>query len=382
MKRVFLIVLDSLGIGALPDAATFRDEGSDTLRAITPLCNGRLNTLTDLGLFAIDGTPDVEHCTPKASLARLLEMSAGKDTTIGHWELAGVVSHSPLPTYPDGFPQEILAPFIEQTGRDVLCNLPYSGTEVIRDYGEEQMKTGKWIVYTSADSVFQIASHEEIIPLEELYRACEIARKLLTGKHAVGRVIARPYTGEPGNFTRTKNRHDYSLAPPSETMLDLVKANGLDVIGIGKIRDIFAGRGLTEHLKSGNNAEGMAQLDRVVVRDFSGLCFCNLVDFDMIYGHRNDVRGYADALCAFDEWLNGFLPKLQKDDLLIVTADHGCDPSTPSTDHSREAVPCLVYSKEISPKNFGTRSTFSDVAATVLDFLDVKHLFLHANSLL
>ncbi|MBQ2253448.1 MAG: phosphopentomutase [Clostridia bacterium] len=382
MKRVFLIVLDSLGIGALPDAASFGDQGSDTLKAITPLCDGRLDTLTSLGLYCIDGTPRIEPNPPRARVARLLEMSAGKDTTIGHWELAGVTSPSPLPTYPCGFPNEILDPFIKKTGREVLCNLPYSGTEVIRDYGEEQMKTGKWIVYTSADSVFQIASHEEIIPLEELYRACDTARALLCGKHAVGRVIARPYTGEPGNFTRTKNRHDYSLAPPSETMLDLVKANGFDVIGIGKIRDIFAGRGLTEHIPSANNSEGMNQLDVAVARDFHGLCFCNLVDFDMIYGHRNDVHGYADALCAFDQWLNGFLPKLQKDDLLIVTADHGCDPSTPSTDHSREAVPCLVYSKEISPKNLGTRSTFSDVAATVLDFLDVKHPFLHANSLL
>ncbi len=381
MKRVFLIVLDSLGIGELPDAARFSDEGSNTLLSILPYCEQNLASLKQLGLLSIDGigSPEAPHT---ARIARLTEASSGKDTTIGHWELAGIVSRTPLPTYPNGFPDEILNQFSILTGREVLCNLPYSGTEVIHDYGEEHRKSGKWIVYTSADSVFQIAAHEETIPLDELYSACEIARNLLQGKNGVGRVIARPFTGKFPHFTRTKNRHDYSLAPPGKTMLDYISEAGKEVIAIGKIRDIFAGSGISKHLPTASNNDGMHALDDVIHSKFNGLCFCNLVDFDMIYGHRNDAKGYANALSEFDRWLHSFLPKLQKEDLLIITADHGCDPKTSSTDHSREYVPCILYSPEITPQNLGTRPTFSDVAATVLDFLELPSCFPHANSML
>lgn len=381
MKRVFLIVLDSLGIGELPDAARFSDTGSNTLASILPFCHDRLRALKELDLFAIDGISKQAEPT-KARVARLAEKSAGKDTTIGHWELAGIISPDPLPTYPQGFPDEILDKFSRLTGRGILCNRPYSGTEVIRDYGEEHRKSGKWIVYTSADSVFQIAAHEAVIPLSELYSACEIARDLLQEKHGVGRVIARPFVGEFPNFIRTKNRHDYSLTPPKSTLLDYIQAAEMDVIAIGKIRDIFVGRGITKHLPTGSNLDGMRALDEVIETDFNGLCFCNLVDFDMIYGHRNDALGYANALLEFDRWLGTFLPKLRQNDLLIITADHGCDPQTPSTDHSREYVPALLYSPEIEPANLGTRPSFSDVSASVLDFLDLENPFSHATSLL
>ncbi len=386
MKRVFLIVLDSLGIGEMADAKGYNDEGSNTLAAILPFCLGGLPTLEKLGLFCIDGTPDLPSSTPFAPpfarVARLTEQSAGKDTTLGHWELAGVVSKRPLPTYPNGFPEEIIRAFCESTGRGVLCNRPYSGTEVIHDYGEEHRKSGDWIVYTSADSVFQIAAHEEIIPLEKLYEACQIARELLKGAHGVGRVIARPFRGTFPNFVRTEHRHDFSLKPPHNTMLDVLRQKGLDTLAIGKIYDIFAGCGITEHFPTASNEEGMRTLDTLLTRGFHGLTFCNLVDFDMIYGHRNDAVGYAAALQTFDRWLSDFLPKLGKEDLLIVTADHGCDPQTPSTDHSREYVPCLVYQAGIAGKNLGTRNTFSDVAATVLHHLDLPSPFSHAKSLL
>lgn len=381
MKRVFLIVLDSLGIGELPDAAKFGDAGSHTLKALLDYLPTPLSTLNKLGLFAIDGSPK-PSTSHTARIARLTEQSAGKDTTIGHWELAGLISHTPLPTYPEGFPQEILSAFCEKTGRGILCNLPYSGTQVLLDYGEEHVNSKKFIVYTSADSVFQIAAHEDVIPLPELYRACETARALLTGKHAVGRVIARPFVGTYPNYTRTQNRHDYSLLPPQKTMLDHLKENGKDVIAIGKINDIFASRGITDYRKTGNNREGMAMLDKVIREEFNGLCFCNLVDFDMVYGHRNDAQGYASALSEFDTWLERFLPKLDEDDLLILTADHGCDPATPSTDHSREYVPCIVYSKTITPENLKTRDSFSDVAATVFNHLNLQNPFPHAKTLL
>ncbi len=375
-KRAFLIVLDSFGIGAMPDAARFGDEGSNTLGAIRKSPAFDCPTLTRMGLFDIDGVEPVENPpAPIATRARMTERSGGKDTTIGHWEIAGLVTPDPMPTYPDGFPAEVLEEFTRRTGYGVLCNKPYSGTDVIRDFGEEHLATRKLIVYTSADSVFQIAAHERIVPIEELYRICEIARDLLTnafdGKHAVGRVIARPFEGEHP-FKRTARRHDYSLTPPAPTMMDLIRDAGMDTIAVGKITDIFAGQGVTETLRTANNAEGMATTAAVAARDFRGLCFTNLVDFDMVYGHRNDIEGYAAAMTAFDNWLSEFLPTLGENDLLLITADHGCDPATPSTDHSREYTPLLVYSPLLQPRNLGTRDTFADIAATVLAFLGVE----------
>ena len=376
MKRIFLIVLDSFGIGAMPDAESFGDVNVNTLAscASSPLLN--IPTMISAGLGNIDGVsclPRVE--SPMGAYARLRETSMGKDTTIGHWEIAGVVSPQPLPTYPQGFPQEVLDAFTEATGRGCLCNLPYSGTDVIRDYGQEHLDTGKWIVYTSADSVFQIAAHEELVPLEELYDACRKARALLRGKHGVGRVIARPFVGDAvSGFRRTPNRHDYSLEPPKETMLDAIKAAGLDSIGVGKINDIFAGQGTTEYVYNKSNANGMEHTDRYAAQDFKGLCFVNLVDFDMTFGHRRDIGGYAQALTEFDSWLSGFLPKLGQEDLVMITADHGCDPGyTATTDHTREYVPLLVLGKAVKPGNLGTRSSFADIAATVTELLGVPY---------
>ena len=374
-KRVFLIVLDSCGIGHMPDAAGFGDEGADTLRSIAKSEKFHLNSLLRLGLCNIDGIDYLGQTdAPLAAVGRLAELSRGKDTTVGHWEIAGIVSEKPLPTYPGGFPDEVLDAFIEKTGRGVLCNLPYSGTEVIRDYGDEHVKTGKLIVYTSADSVFQIASHEDVVPIEELYRYCRIAREILTGEHGVGRVIARPFVGTSGNYRRTANRHDFSLAPPKATMLDCIAGAGLDSIAVGKIYDIFAGQGVTEHIFTSSNTDGMAKTLMYADRDFEGLCFTNLVDFDMLYGHRNDVDGYANALSEFDRWLDAFIPKLREDDILMITADHGCDPGyTCSTDHSREYVPLIVYGKHIRPLNLGTLSGFSHIGKTVLDYFDIRN---------
>ena len=374
VKRIFLIVLDSCGVGAAPDSAAFGDIGVNTLRSCAASPKFSIPHLIEAGLGNLDGIdylPKTDH--PTAALARLQEASMGKDTTIGHWEIAGIVSPNPLPTYPQGFPQEVLEEFEKQTGRGVLCNLPYSGTDVIRDYGEEQKKTGKWIVYTSADSVFQVAANENWIPLEELYDACRKARAILRGKHGVGRVIARPYVGESaGEFRRTSNRHDFSLEPPKQTMLDAIKAAGLDTLAVGKIYDIFAGQGTTEHLFNKSNADGMAHTDDYAARDFHGLCFVNLVDFDMQYGHRRDVDGYANALTEFDTWLGQFLPKLGDEDLVMITADHGCDPAyTATTDHTREYVPLVVLGKQVKPVNLGTRKSFADIAATVTELLNV-----------
>ena len=327
-----------------------------------------------LGLFNIDGVecrPAVDH--PSAAFARMTEVSKGKDTTIGHWEIAGIASPKPLPTYPEGFPKELLDAFSSQTGRKVLCNKPYSGTEVIKDYGKEHVETGALIVYTSADSVFQIAAHESVVPVEELYRYCQIARKLLTGEHSVGRVIARPFTGEYPHYTRTTNRHDFSLLPPSTTMLDQLSDNGFDVVAIGKIYDIFAGRGITEAIRTGGNDEGIARTIEWTKRDFNGLCFINLVDFDMLYGHRNDVEGYAKGLTTVDQAIPEILAGLREDDLLMITADHGCDPSTPSTDHSREYTPWVIAGPKVkSGVNLGTLPTFADIGATILDYFGVK----------
>jgi phosphopentomutase len=378
MKRIFLIVLDSFGIGNAPDAAEYGDAGSDTLAAVSQSRYFNLPNLSRLGLFNIDGV----RCRPAASapqgaFARLTEHSKGKDTTIGHWEIAGIDSPRPLPTYPNGFPQQVLDEFSRRTGRGVLCNQPYSGTDVIRDYGQEHLKTGALIVYTSADSVFQIAAHEAIVPPEELYRYCRNAREILKGNDAVGRVIARPFTGEYPNFTRTSNRHDFSLEPPVATMLDQLLAAGKDVIAVGKIYDIFAGRGISESIRTSGNTQGIETILRLTQRDFDGLCFTNLVDFDMLYGHRNDVDGYAKALTQFDEKLPEILSAMSKDDLVMITADHGCDPSTPSTDHSREYTPWIIAGPNLkSGVNLGTLPTFGDIAATILDYFDIQpHVF-------
>lgn len=373
-KRVFLIVLDSAGAGEAPDAVRFDDVGCDTLG--TCAGSGRLNVpnMSRLGFYSLDGisygkeVQDVIGCYGK-----LTERSAGKDTTVGHWEIAGVVSETAMPTYPDGFPGEIIEEFERLTGRGVLCNRPYSGSEVIKDYGEEHLKTGKLIVYTSADSVFQIAAHEEKVPVEELYRYCKIARELLTGKHGVGRVIARPFVGEYP-FTRTVNRHDFSLEPPRETMLDAVSAAGKKVLGVGKIYDIFAGRGITDTWPNKGNDLNMERTLECMELDFEGLCFVNLVDFDMLYGHRNDIAGYTNALNRFDEQLGLVLDRMRDEDLLIITADHGCDPGFKGTDHSREYVPCLCYGKKLKQGvNLGIRSSFSDIAQTVTEYLEVPY---------
>ena len=374
MKRVFLIVLDSCGIGEEPDAAQFGDVGSNTLRSCAASPEFNMDNLIAAGLGRMDGVdylPQSEH--PTAAVARLRELSRGKDTTIGHWEISGIVSENPLPTYPHGFPEEVLAPFREATGRGVLCNLPYSGTEVIKDYGRQHLETGDLIVYTSADSVFQIAAHESIVPPEQLYEYCRAARKILQGKHGVGRVIARPFDGE-WPFHRTTRRHDFSLEPPAETLLDAVVAAKKDMIAVGKIHDIFAGRGMTDFTYTAGNTDGLAKTMELAGRDFEGLCFVNLVDFDMLYGHRRDPDGYARALHEFDAWLPEFLKKLREDDLVMITADHGCDPRfMKHTDHTREYVPLIALGRRVKPVNLGTRDGFCDIAATVAELLDVPY---------
>ena len=374
MKRVFLFVLDSCGIGAMPDAKAFGDGDVNTLRSCAS--TGKLNipNMLAAGLGNADGIDFLpKTAAPTGAVARLTEKSMGKDTTIGHWEIAGIVSHDPLPTYPEGFPEEVLEPFRKATGRGVLANAPWSGTAVIDEYGKQHMETGDLIVYTSADSVFQIAAHEEVVPLEKLYEYCHIARQQLQGKHGVGRVIARPFVGQPGSFKRTPNRHDYSLEPTATTLLDAVKAAGKASIGVGKIYDIFAGRGTTEHVYNKSNANGMEHAMHYAEKDFEGLCFVNLVDFDMSFGHRRDPEGYANALNEFDAWLPGFVEKLGEDDIVMITADHGCDPCfMETTDHTREYVPLVIMGKKVKPVNLGTRSSFADIAATVAQLLDVK----------
>lgn len=376
MKRAFIIVLDSFGIGELPDAKRFGDEGSDTLRSIAKSSAFFIPNLLALGLGNIEGADYLPKAKkPLAAYGKMAEKSLGKDTTIGHWELCGLVSEHPFPTYPEGFPPEVIGEFEKRVGRKVLCNKPFSGTEVIALFGQEHIKTGDLIVYTSGDSVFQIAAHEDVVPLPELYRICEVARELLQGEHGVGRVIARPFiTGENG-FVRTANRHDYSLAPPKETLLDRAKAQGFDVISIGKIEDIFASRGITEGHRTVSNRNGMEICLETADRDFEGICFLNLVDFDAKYGHRNDVDGYAAAISDFDSFLPGLLGKMREEDLLIITADHGCDPGTPSTDHSREYVPVLVYGKGLAGKELGISESFAAVAQTVSDYLGLEEKF-------
>lgn len=374
MKRVFLIVLDSFGIGQLPDAPEFGDINVNTLASCAATGLLKIPNLICAGLGNIAGISCLpKTVSPAGAYGRLAERSIGKDTTLGHWELSGIVSDQPLPTYPAGFPEEVLAPFREATGRGILANAPWSGTAVIEEYGAEHMKTGDLIVYTSADSVFQIAAHEDIVPPEQLYEYCRIARRILQGKHGVGRVIARPFVGQPGSFVRTANRHDFSLKPPTDTLLDAVKNAGLSTIAVGKINDIFAGQGITEYVYNQSNANGMAHTLRYAKQDFSGLCFVNLVDFDSKFGHRRDAAGYALALNEFDAWLPGFLAALREDDALIITADHGCDPGyAATTDHTREYVPVLVLGKQIRSVDLGSRESFADIAATVAQLLGVE----------
>ena len=381
MKRFFIIVLDSFGIGEMPDSSLWHDEGSDTLGAVRNNRYFRCPNLIKLGLFNIDGVEGGVN-NPTGSYARLGELSMGKDTTIGHWEIAGIVSEKPLPTYTNGFPDDIIAEFEKRTGRKVICNRPYSGTEVIKDYGKEHIETGALIVYTSADSVFQIAAHEDVVPVEELYSYCETAREILVGDNGVGRVIARPFCGEYP-FVRTSNRHDFSLIPPKETLLDILKKNGLDVISVGKIYDIFAGAGITESYRTHSNDEGENLALSLQKKPFNGLCFVNLVDFDMKYGHRNDADGYAKALSEFDVKLGRFLENMSDEDVAIITADHGCDPSTISTDHSREYVPMLIFGKKIKEgKDLGTRMGFCDIAATVAEYFAIDQENLDGKSFL
>ena len=376
MKRIFLIVLDSFGIGAMPDSEAFGDMGVNTLAACAQSEKLHIPNMIAAGLGNIDGVsclPKVD--SPMGAVARLTEASMGKDTTIGHWEIAGLVSPDPLPTYPNGFPEEILKPFREATGRGILLNAPMSGTDAISKYGDAHVATGDLIVYTSADSVFQIAAHEDVVPLEKLYEYCHIARDLLKGKHGVGHVIARPFLGTgKGAFQRTANRHDYSLEPPKATMLDAIKAAGLDSIAVGKIHDIFAGYGDTEYVYNKSNANGMEHATNYAAKDFQGLCFVNLVDFDMVFGHRRNIDGYANALSEFDAWLGEFVKNLGEDDMVMITADHGCDPAyTATTDHTREYVPLLILGKKVKPGSLGTRKSFADIAATVTELLGVAY---------
>lgn len=372
-KRVFLIVLDSCGAGQMPDCAMFGDADCHTIKRISTSEKFSCENLRKMGIGNIDGLDflgTVEN--PTARVARLAERSMGKDTTIGHWEIAGIVSENPLPTYPNGFPQELLDQFTMRTGKRFICNMPYSGTDVIRDYGKLHMQTGDLIVYTSADSVFQIAAHEDVVPVEQLYEYCRIAREILCGEHSVGRVIARPFTGEYP-FKRTANRHDFSLEPYGKTVLDAIVEQGQTVYAIGKIYDIFAGRGVSYKVFTHSNTEGMDLTLDALDHDFEGLCFVNLVDFDMLYGHRQDIDGYANAFAEFDRWLPSFIEGMSDEDILIITADHGCDPGDLHTDHTREYVPCIIYGKNVKPANLGTRTTFSDIAATVADYLEIDY---------
>lgn len=379
MKRIFLIVLDSFGIGAAPDAADFGDENTNTLGSVVKSEKFFCPNLQKLGLFNIEGVTcaaPVER--PAGNYGRLREKSLGKDTIIGHWELAGIISKKAMPVFPDGFPAGFVEEFEKRTGRKCICNKPYSGTEVIKKYGEEHLKTGDLILYTSADSVCQIAANEAVIPVEQLYSYCETARELLAGDLAVGRVIARPFTGTSAdNFTRTPNRHDFALSPPSPTILDILESHGKDVISIGKIHDIFNGKGITESYKTTGNADGMEKISKISERDFTGLCFLNLVDFDMLYGHRRDVDGYAQALTDFDRFLTDFMQDMKADDLLMITADHGCDPAyMKTTDHTREEVPVLMYSKSVrGGVNYGIRDGFTCVANTVCRQLGLESDF-------
>lgn len=371
-KRIFIIVCDSMGIGEAPDADKFGDVGSHTFKSCMTSSKFNINMLKKLGILNIQDTSlegAIEN--PIGSYGKCMEVSKGKDTVTGHWEIMGIQSMKPFPTFPNGFPDEIIKEFEEKTGRKTIVNKPYSGTEVIKDYGDEHIKTGNLIVYTSADSVFQIAAHTDIVPIEDLYKYSMIARDILQGDYAVGRVIARPFTGTYP-FVRTEERKDYALTP-GKTALNYLKDAGYDVIGIGPIKNIFNGSGLTDVTVSTNNAMGMEAIDNTVNKDFNGLCFANLEDFDMLYGHRNNIDGYAEAISVFDKWLETFIPKLNDDDLLIITADHGNDPATGSTDHSREYTPLLVYNKNLKSTDLGIRKTYSDIGKSVLDNFKIEN---------
>jgi phosphopentomutase len=376
-RRVVLIVLDSVGIGEMPDAAEFGDEGRDTLGHVTASRPLKLPTLVKLGLANIR---PLKHLTPAAKPAgaygKAALASPGKDTTTGHWEMAGLYLEHPFPTYPSGFPRDLIAEYEMRIARKTLGNKPASGTEIIKELGEEHLRTGAPIVYTSADSVFQVAAHEEVISIEELYRICQIARELLQPPHQVGRVIARPFVGKPGNFTRTERRRDFAIEPPRATLLDLLRERNVFTYGVGKIHDIYCGRGLAAYVKTKNNADGIAKTLAALAEQPEGLIFTNLVDFDMLYGHRNNVEGYAGALEEADAGLAQMVETLGPDDLFIVTADHGCDPGTPSTDHSREYVPVLAYSPRLSGGvNLGTRASLADTGATIAENFEIQLSF-------
>ncbi|NLJ99867.1 MAG: phosphopentomutase [Clostridia bacterium] len=370
---VTLMVLDSVGIGAMPDAPKYGDEGANTLANVARAVGGLyIPNLSAMGLgciWEIQGAEPVDK--PISAYGKMAEKSPGKDTTTGHWEIAGIVLEKPFPLYPNGFPPEIITTLEESIGTKILGNIKASGTETIETLGKEHLKTGYPIVYTSADSVFQVAAHEEIIPPARLYRICEKARRILTGEHGVGRVIARPFVGEPGRFVRTGNRKDYSIQPPEGNMLDNIVEAGMEVIGVGKISDIFAGRGVTESIKTVDNMDGIDKTVEFMGKLGKGLIFTNLVDFDMHFGHRNDYLGYANALEEFDQRLPELTSILGKRDILVLTADHGCDPTTPGTDHSREFVPLLVYGPGVRAQNLGTRDSFADLAATICQLLDI-----------
>ena len=375
MKRAIIIVLDSVGMGELPDADSYGDVGSNTLGNIAAkLGNLKLNNLQKLGLGNIDNISGFEkHPAPKGCCGRMGEKSFGKDTTTGHWEMSGIILDKPFPTYPHGFPEEIINEFEKAINRKSLGNIVASGTEIIKQLGEQHVNTGYPIVYTSADSVFQIAAHEDVIPIDKLYEMCQIARSILKGEHAVGRVIARPFTGTVGDFKRTDRRRDFSLKPLGKTILDYTVEKGLEVKAVGKIEDIFGGQGITSAVNTHNNMDGVDRTLDYMKTEFEGILFTNLVDFDMLYGHRNDVNGYANSLIEFDGRVPELLDALKDDDILFITADHGCDPTTPSTDHSREYVPIIVYGKGLRQGvNLGTRSTFSDIAATIAEYLGIK----------
>ena len=372
-KRAFLIVFDSFGIGGAHDASKFGDEGSNTLKSISKSKKFKIKNLKKLGLFNIDGVDVSEkEKSPIASFARAVEQSNGKDSTIGHWEIAGIVSKEPFPLFPNGFPDDLIQKLEQAWGREVIVNKPYSGTAVLEDFGREHIETGKIIVYTSGDSVLQVACHDSVASVEELYKMCEQARELCSGKYAVGRVIARPFVGEYPNFVRTHDRKDFSLTPPEKTILNKIQEKGMDVIAIGKINALFNGYGITESYLTSSDLDGMDKTIQMAKRDFNGLCFVNLVDFDTEFGHRNNIDGYAENLSNVDKKLGDLINILTEDDVLVITADHGCDPATESTDHSRENVPVLVYQKGKVSENLGTFSSFSNIGKIVYNFLTNK----------
>ncbi|HEY8420888.1 MAG TPA: phosphopentomutase [Thermoclostridium sp.] len=382
MKRFIVIVLDSAGIGELPDSSSYGDEGSNTIGHISQLVKDfSLPNLERLGLAHIDGfketyrtTTDLKNISFTGSYGRMAEKSAGKDTTTGHWEIAGIILNKPFPLFPDGFPDELVKEFEKRIGRKILGNKPASGTVIIQELGDEHVKTGFPIVYTSADSVFQIAAHEDVIPIEEQYRICRIARDMLTGDYGVGRVIARPFTGRSGNYTRTDRRRDFSIEPSDKTILNYLQENGYEVRAVGKIEDIFANSGVTKSVHTHSNQDGIDKTIEWIKEEYEGMLFTNLVDFDMLYGHRNNVEGYAKALMEFDRRLPEITEQLRDDDILLITADHGCDPSTPSTDHSREYVPLLITGNKVKKGvNLKTRNTYADVAKTIADYFGLEN---------